>query len=302
MRPDWPVRAMEDLFSHVTWAKVWERERQRSVIARTQVDFPERWARFYDRVGMLWGKLAGDAQGTAQRVCDLAFQLQIVSAGQWIVDVGCGPGHLALAFAERGCHVKAIDASPAMIEALKSMAQDRGVEWIETQCEAWENLEVRRNYHVAVAAFFPPAFSPEGLRRLEGFARQSCVILGGSSPEGLPCKQALWRQLMGDNAPHPGRSLLLAVNTLWAIGRLPNVYHLQWPWAFDEEEDTVRAFYTEYFSIFGVSPQETERVLDDCLSPFRVNRRIKMHTEVRIGLLWWSVENRTHERNPFMAR
>jgi len=40
-------------------------------------------------------------------------------AGERILDLGCGTGHLASEIAERGAHVVGIDSSPAMIEAAR---------------------------------------------------------------------------------------------------------------------------------------------------------------------------------------
>ncbi|BCB80897.1 class I SAM-dependent methyltransferase [Phytohabitans flavus] len=42
-----------------------------------------------------------------------------------VLDLGCGPGSVALALAERGRDVIAVDASPDMIEAARSTAADR---------------------------------------------------------------------------------------------------------------------------------------------------------------------------------
>lgn len=45
--------------------------------------------------------------------------------GKTVLDVGCGPGHLSVFFAERGCRVVCVDARPENIERLRSLYPDR---------------------------------------------------------------------------------------------------------------------------------------------------------------------------------
>jgi ubiquinone/menaquinone biosynthesis C-methylase UbiE len=44
-----------------------------------------------------------------------------------VLDVGCGPGHTALAFAEPAAEVVALDLTPAMLEQARRLAADRGL-------------------------------------------------------------------------------------------------------------------------------------------------------------------------------
>jgi SAM-dependent methyltransferase len=50
-----------------------------------------------------------------------------VSASDSVLDLGCGPGFLAIAFAELGCAATGIDPDKAMLAAAKELATKRGV-------------------------------------------------------------------------------------------------------------------------------------------------------------------------------
>jgi ubiquinone/menaquinone biosynthesis C-methylase UbiE len=81
------------------------------------------WARFYDIGNGLLGR-----RGRRMRAM-FADDLQL-RPGDRVLDVGCGPGRLAMTFAERvspGGSVDAIDPSPEMIKLASSRAQKQEV-------------------------------------------------------------------------------------------------------------------------------------------------------------------------------
>jgi ubiquinone/menaquinone biosynthesis C-methylase UbiE len=81
------------------------------------------WARFYDLSTGLLGR-----RGRRLRAM-VADDLKL-HPGDRVLDVGCGPGRLAMAFAERVApqgSVEGVDASPEMINRASSQARKRGV-------------------------------------------------------------------------------------------------------------------------------------------------------------------------------
>ena len=50
-----------------------------------------------------------------------------LEAGDAVLDLGCGPGFLAVAFARLGMHVTAVDPEPDMTEACRHGALEAGV-------------------------------------------------------------------------------------------------------------------------------------------------------------------------------
>jgi 2-polyprenyl-3-methyl-5-hydroxy-6-metoxy-1,4-benzoquinol methylase len=60
--------------------------------------------------------------------------------GSRVLDCACGTGELAVALAERGCDVRASDASPGMVERARALAGERGVQ-VTFEVRRWEELE-----------------------------------------------------------------------------------------------------------------------------------------------------------------
>ena len=130
-----------------------------------------------------------------------------LQAGHRVMDLGCGPGPLALAFAPLVRQVVALDPEPAMLAEARAAAAEAGatnVEWLEAS-----------SYDLA------PAFGPvrlvtigrafhwmdraDTLRRLDGIVQPGgAVALFGDTHPDLPenAWRAEWRAVLGR---HTGR-------------------------------------------------------------------------------------------------
>lgn len=73
---------------------------------------------------------------------DLAMMVQAAAlqGDEQVLDVGCGPGHTGLAFAPHVAQVVALDMTPAMLEQVRSLAQEQGVDNVVTRLGDVEQL------------------------------------------------------------------------------------------------------------------------------------------------------------------
>jgi ubiquinone/menaquinone biosynthesis C-methylase UbiE len=58
---------------------------------------------------------------------DLMMEMAMVTAGDTVLDVACGPGLVACAFAEGAAEVTGVDITPAMIDRARELQRERGV-------------------------------------------------------------------------------------------------------------------------------------------------------------------------------
>ncbi|MBO9354566.1 methyltransferase domain-containing protein [Bordetella petrii] len=104
--------------------------RQHLQAARGQPKPPQAWD---ERAGELARRVGHG--GYAQ---DFIARMQLDGA-RTLLDVGCGPGTLALPLAERLEQVIGLDYSPGMLDALSQHAQARGAGNVRPLLRAWED-------------------------------------------------------------------------------------------------------------------------------------------------------------------
>jgi SAM-dependent methyltransferase len=275
------------VFSRDFWVQTWKEVHASSVIHQTQRSSPDAWLQFYDAVSPCWLQMFGEGLDLGRRVAEVLLNEHLVRSAGTALDLGCGPGALSLALAERRVSVEAVDNSRGMIRCVEKTARRLQLSSLRASCRQWEELEPNAFYDLVAAAFFPPAMSPEGIERMESFSRDACALVLGTGEDPLPFRRQLWSRLIQATQPAAGRHLVCAVNYLLATGRSPGVKHLQWPFTFDVRAKAVRAYFTEYFALYGKTPAEIEEALDAVLPPYLERRRIRATGWHSIAVVWW---------------
>jgi len=102
-----------------------------------------------------------------------------------VLDIGCGPGTLAIPLARRVRKVIAVDYSPQMLAQLNTYAEREGITNIETRCLSWEDdWSALPKADIAVASrSLEVADIEAALEKMTQAARKACYLtykVGGS--------------------------------------------------------------------------------------------------------------------------
>ncbi|NPV84178.1 MAG: class I SAM-dependent methyltransferase [Candidatus Aminicenantes bacterium] len=144
------------------------------------------------------------------------------AAGKRILDIGSGPGVMAIPLAESGARVTAVDPSPAMLELLKHIATERGVAGINCLAGRWEELDTLQHldgnlpYQAVVASL---SLLMVGIRDCLLKMMQACssggkiyLLWGRGKNHWTEQLSQLYPELYGfQYLPKPGAGLLLEV-------------------------------------------------------------------------------------------
>lgn len=124
-------------------------------------------------------------------------------AGARLLDAGCGSGQFAIAFAERGARVTAVDLSPEMIRRARGHAAARGadVEWrIGDVTTLAEPFAVYDAIHARVLFQFLPDI-PAALRELRRVLKPGGRLLVSVPGALSPIYRSSWTRHLPESEP-----------------------------------------------------------------------------------------------------
>lgn len=169
-------------------------------------------APWLDRVRQVWNERAERWDEMSDRNAvgsdraadrDRAWRALRLHPGARLLDAGCGSGQFAVAFAERGCRVTAIDLAPNMIGRARALGLRRGVEvdWrVGDLSRLADPLAVYDAVHARVALQFVPDVAA-ALREFRRVLRPSGRLLASVPGALSPIYQQSWRRHLDPAAP-----------------------------------------------------------------------------------------------------
>ncbi len=159
-------------------------------LQQDQAAWLERSRAAWDARAERWDLRAESNALAADRAVDLdrIWSALGLRSGARLLDAGCGSGQFAIAFAERGARVTAVDLSPEMVARARERAASRGVE-IDWQVSDVSNLDAPDASRDAILARMVLPFVPDvpaalgSLRRvLKPGGRLLASVPGALSP------------------------------------------------------------------------------------------------------------------------
>jgi SAM-dependent methyltransferase len=250
----------------------------------------------YDR----WNDRArADERGAAdEKLIDGLEARGLLSAGMRVLDVGCGTGRMAAAFAARGAEVTALDFSPAMLTRLRE-ALPAGLAGRVRPVEAdWEEVDLAARdwkgaFDLALANMTPAIRTPEAFLKLHAASRGGCHYRGWAGRRRDPLLESLWEHVM--DSPMPALAgatagVFAAFNLLYALGCSPSVVFQEVSWERRQPLEKAVAFYTDWFAEAGAPSGDriASRVAKH-LAGIAEDGHVLRRTAGRTGTLTWEV-------------
>ena len=269
------------------WAGIWKSLHHKSTITSHQKSKPGIWLDFFSRIADVYLPMQGEPWTQGRVVTDFLMAQGLVTPQTTLLDVGAGPGGIAVPLAEHGVRVTTLDLAEGMTRVLSAETVRRGLANLDVRHGDWVDFHPASRFDMVLAAFFPPALSPEGLARMEGWAEQYCVLALSTGRPSFPFREVLAAELEDFPPPKDAADLACAFNFLLADGRQPNLQHLSWPMDFRQPLDIVVHFYREYYAMYGRDKPEDEAAIRRVLSRFVKGDLVEAQGRASLALLWW---------------
>jgi SAM-dependent methyltransferase len=145
-----------------------------------------------------------------------------------VLDIGAGPGTLAIPFAQKAAHVTAVEPAEGMCSVMKEKMAEFGVSNIDIVQKLWEDVDVAADlsapYDVVIASF---SLGMRDIRAaVEKMVQASCryvYLYHFAGPSSWDMQwQTLWPKLHG-KPYRPGPKSDVLYNLLYQMGIYPNV-------------------------------------------------------------------------------
>lgn len=242
-------------------------------------------------------------RGDERVVRTLSFleQRGILKENMDVVDIGCGPGRFAAAFARRCHHVTGLDISEKMIEYGKAYINEEQLSNVDLRICDFQALDIdkegyREKFDLVFTSMTPALNGVDNLMKAISMSRKWCCHITHLSGRNL-LREQIMQEVFGKKpvAQWTGKGFYCLFNLLFLFGYHPETSYderNQELWIEPDEE------YADFIMEHMLSPEEItkenkQKILKWLWARKNEQGLVKEITISTYGRILWNVNNRT---------
>ena len=261
---------MDNMFSEQFWKDAWVNDTAGKDTLAVHKGYST--ARFWDKASVTYNTNGNEIKSRrTARVLAALREKGLLFEGMRVLDIGCGTGMMALALAQEGALVTAMDFSSGMLDRFKADIPEDLNSKITLVRQDWHELDIRqRGWEKAfdlVLAFMSPAVaSPEAFSKMIQCASKGCAIRGWAARRQPEILKDLWEKIMAHPLDDKPQSILYKINLLFSMGLYPDVYFdvVEWDQMVPVETETENQV-SFFMKVTGKTDREIRPVIDSYL-------------------------------------
>jgi SAM-dependent methyltransferase len=217
-----------------------------------------------------------------------------------VLDIGAGPGTLAIPLAPLVREITAVEPGAGMVEVLKSHTKRNGIRNITCVQKVWEDVDLSRDlttpYDIVIASLSLTMHDiREALKKMDAASSDSIHLFWfADMPFWERMSVDLWEPLHG-RPYHPGPKADCLFGVLYQMGIYPDVTMLPLAkeYRFESREEMLGFFYKR----FGVMMTEQERVVDEYVAPRirKLGDEVVISGDSTFAHIWWKKKSMKNE-------
>lgn len=235
--------------NQIDWCEVWKNQMVLHIEQRRGKDCADNW-KDEKEANNYWEQVQENRDWTDKIIEDLN-----ITRESRILDIGAGPGTLAIPLANKIANVTAVEPSDAMMKVLRRNLEKKEYSNVDCVKKLWEDVDVKKDLHspydVVIASYSLGMIDiKESIQKMiDASSKYVYLYWFAGETSWHKHRQNLWAML------HEGKSPLIPMpmgdvlfNSLYQMGIYPNVeiFPTQYPNRFSSMEEAVNRFKSEY--------------------------------------------------------
>ena len=270
----------------IDWEKLWIEERKGSPLMKYRKDIgTEMWDKSAEDYRDSINK---DAYGYGRKIIEVIED--IIKPDFEVLDIGAGPGTLAVPLARLVARVIALDPSREMLKVLEESAVREGIANIDTQNKTWQEVndaEVKEKFDLVIASNVLWMFEDVGtqLMRIHNASRgYCCVVFHAGLTDDLDSE--LWFKIMREEYNF-GVDYIYIYNILYNKGIYANVNVIDYVYTFEKKLNEAIEYYEYLFDMYTEITPRVKKIIRDYISDNAVDDVYCKKSQGKNAVIWW---------------
>ena len=247
---------MNQIFTPGFWIEEWQKETSDDTYAVGKgFSTPEYW----DKASATYNTSQKELENRRlSKTLDIFRRNHLLFGGMKILEIGCGPGQLALELARQGAHVTALDFSSGMLDRFRAdLDADPSGEELSQRVDLfqvdWHGVDIKERgwekaFDLVIAFMSPGVSTPTAFDKMMACSRRGCAIRGWAEKQPDPVLAKLWEDILGKPLDDKPQSILYKLNLLFSRGIFPEIcfdkVYFDQTLALEEEIQKQEAFFS----------------------------------------------------------
>jgi SAM-dependent methyltransferase len=253
-------------------------------------------AEFWNRRAASYNQHNGDQDSWEyrRRLIERLVKKAEVGSGSQVLDIGCGPGKLALLLAEKAARVEALDIAPKMIEIAQANAAAKGRQNVRFQLLDWSQADLaelgwENKFQLVLASKTPAVNDLACLKKMIAASSGYCCVISQVDVRNSVIDQLKPLVNWDEGQARLSRSHLCAFNLLWLLGYYPEVKYYDRAWESDLGLEEAELMYTRYFDSHSPLSTAQKEALVNKLKSLSQDGLVREQAESKVAVMFWAV-------------